>query len=212
MRKWVVKIGGSLHGSDYLQACINELASCAAGRVVLVCGGGPFADTVRQSQKIHVYDDATAHRMALLAMHQYAHLLASLNPKIVLIEDSSAISHQLEQDRLPLWLPYKEVHSDKSVAANWDMTSDGLAAWLAIKLDISRLLLIKSTALPVDYAGAKELSEKGLMDASLAEFIDSGTIEAYWLERQNSEQFESLLNFPGDLHSARLRSAGGIGE
>ena len=42
----VVKLGGSFAFSEHLRAWLEALTACA-GRVVIVPGGGPFADTRR---------------------------------------------------------------------------------------------------------------------------------------------------------------------
>ena len=62
---WVVKLGGSLAYSPELPHWLSALAHTDA---VIVPGGGPFADTVRDAQQIWRFDDATAHAMALLAI------------------------------------------------------------------------------------------------------------------------------------------------
>ena len=74
----VVKLGGSFAFSKHLRDWIEALAACA-GRVVIVPGGGPFADAVRSAQPRMGFDDAAAHHMALLAMEQCGRALASLN-------------------------------------------------------------------------------------------------------------------------------------
>ena len=63
----VVKLGGSFAGSVELPAWLDALARCA-GRVVVVPGGGPFAEAVRAAQPKMRFDDHAAHRMAVLAM------------------------------------------------------------------------------------------------------------------------------------------------
>jgi aspartokinase-like uncharacterized kinase len=63
---WVVKLGGSLFGSDHLGSWLSLLAK--VGSLVVVPGCGPFADQVRQAQHRWGFDDSTAHIMALLAM------------------------------------------------------------------------------------------------------------------------------------------------
>ncbi|OZA05848.1 MAG: uridylate kinase, partial [Methylophilaceae bacterium 17-44-8] len=44
---WVIKLGGSLLGTDELQQWLSCIAEYGDGRVVIVPGGGVFADTVR---------------------------------------------------------------------------------------------------------------------------------------------------------------------
>src|SRR3546814_1733087 len=76
---WVVKLGGSLAGGPELTGWLDALAA-GGGSIVLVPGGGPFADAVRTMQRRWSFGDATAHHLALLAMEQYGLMLAGLQP------------------------------------------------------------------------------------------------------------------------------------
>ncbi len=75
----IVKLGGSLARSERLTAWLDSLAE-AAGEVVVVPGGGPFAERVREMQQRWRFDDPTAHHLALLAMEQFGRMLAVLRP------------------------------------------------------------------------------------------------------------------------------------
>jgi aspartokinase-like uncharacterized kinase len=75
---WVVKLGGSLAGSERLREWLAALAGQPG--LVLVPGGGPFADAVRAAQGALRFDDATAHHLAMLAMEQYGRALCALQP------------------------------------------------------------------------------------------------------------------------------------
>ena len=70
----IVKLGGSHafgpHLHDWLEAIARE-----AGLVVIVPGGGPFADAVRAAQPAMGFDDEAAHAMALMAMAQFGRAL-----------------------------------------------------------------------------------------------------------------------------------------
>ena len=68
-----------------------EIIAGNAGHVVLVPGGGPFADAVREAQPKMGFDDAAAHHMALLAMEQYGRALVSLNETLALASSLVAI-------------------------------------------------------------------------------------------------------------------------
>jgi Amino acid kinase family len=58
----VVKLGGSFAFSEHLRKWVEALAACV-GRVVIVPGGGPFADAVRLAQTRMGFDDRAAHQM-----------------------------------------------------------------------------------------------------------------------------------------------------
>ena len=71
---WVVKLGGSLNSDPVLPQWLELLAELGGGRVIVVCGGGAFADEVRRAQAHWHFDDLPAHNMAVLAMAQTAYL------------------------------------------------------------------------------------------------------------------------------------------
>ena len=69
----VIKLGGSLAYSKTLIDCLNKIQQRYQGRaVIIVPGGGAFADQVRRAQQHWQFDDITAHHMAILAMQQMA--------------------------------------------------------------------------------------------------------------------------------------------
>src|SRR5215472_6477035 len=86
----IVKLGGSFAFSTHLRDWIADIAGCA-GSVVLVPGGGPFADAVRAAQMRMGFDACAAHRMGLLAMEQYGCAIKSLHDKLSLAETHDAI-------------------------------------------------------------------------------------------------------------------------
>src|SRR5882757_6158198 len=104
----VVKLGGSHAFAPHLADWIAAIAA-HIGRIVVVPGGGPFADAVRAAQPKIGFDDNAAHRMALLAMEQYGCALASLNPRLALAESRAAIDRALAAGRVPIWLPTRMV-------------------------------------------------------------------------------------------------------
>jgi aspartokinase-like uncharacterized kinase len=136
---WVVKLGGSLHAAPELNAWLEGLATAEGPARVVVPGGGPFADQVRAAQRRHGFDDRTAHRMAILAMQQFALLLAALEPRLALAETMD----ELRTARATLWLPWRLVGRDDTIEASWRVTSDSLALILAQRLAADRLVLVK---------------------------------------------------------------------
>lgn len=160
----VIKLGGSLYHSqqlsDYLQ---NILAFAENQAVVLVAGGGPFADVVRQAQQDHGFSDKTAHQMAINAMRQFALLLIDLVPDAHIL---SQPDQPLQAIGLSVWLPDDSQLMTADLPQNWQVTADSLALWLAQQLNASQLILIKSCA--VSSAQITDLSEHGIVDAHFA--------------------------------------------
>lgn len=171
----VIKLGGSLAFSHNLQQWIGACAVCA-GRVVIVPGGGPFADTVRSAQARMQFDDAAAHRMAVLAMEQYGHALAGRNDVLALADTAAAIRHCLATQRVPVWLPARMVFDAGDIAQSWDMTSDSLAAWLSGRIGAARLFLVKSVELASRHARCETLAETGIVDKAFPRYFRNGAV------------------------------------
>lgn len=162
----VVKVGGSLIHTGRLDDVVRLLVR-ARRPLALVPGGGPFADAVREAQRTEGFDDATAHRMALLAMHQTAMMMAALDRRLELVESLAAVRQACRNGQVPIWLPYRLAATDDGIPADWSITSDGLAARLAERLGWRALLVIKSCNVDPG-ASLETLSADGIVDPTLA--------------------------------------------
>src|SRR3954471_11359363 len=119
----VVKLGGSHAFSGHLAGWIAAIADCA-GDIVVVPGGGPFADGVRDAQSKMGFGDEAAHHMALLAMEQYGCALAGMNRACVLADSLAAIGRALAEEQVPVWLPSRMALAAKDIPCSWDVSSD----------------------------------------------------------------------------------------
>jgi aspartokinase-like uncharacterized kinase len=133
-RPLVVKIGGGLlrdEGLDGLRrACaeVNEIA--VRRRVLVVPGGGPFADAVRAVDAQVGLGDAVAHRLALHAMDQLGVLLVPL----------------LAGDEISV-LPVAQTFSGSpEIPESWAITSDSLAVFAAAAIGADEAVLLKPVA------------------------------------------------------------------
>jgi hypothetical protein len=141
----VVKLGGSHALSPLLRPWLKAIAT-AAGHVVVVPGGGPFADAIRSAQPTMRFDDEAAHDMALMAMAQYARALTSLADHYVYTDTLAAIQDAAAGQKIPVWSPWPGLRAHPDIPRSWDVTSDSLAIWLATTLNAPRVLLIKHRA------------------------------------------------------------------
>jgi len=141
----VVKVGGGLLSkAGALDLVTGALTAFSPRRrLVIVPGGGPFADAVRTMfRRIKIGEDA-AHWMAVLGMDQYAHVLAARLPGAVLVEQQAEIAAARQAGRLPVLAPYRWVRAADPLPHTWEITSDSIAAWLAGMLGARRIVLIK---------------------------------------------------------------------
>lgn len=138
----VVKLGGSLFGSPDFTSLVRATSRFSA---TLVAGGGAFADAVRDEQKRLRFSDVMAHRMAILAMDQSATCLVDLAPDFALCASVADFTEAAENGRPAVWLP-SPMALAADLPASWDVTSDSLALWLAIRLRAPKLVIVKAAA------------------------------------------------------------------
>ena len=141
----VVKVGGGLLSKAGAFDLVTEALTAFSPRrrLVIVPGGGPFADAVRTMfRRIKIGDNA-AHWMAVLGMDQYAHVLTSRLPGAVLVEQQAEVAAARQAGRLPVLAPYRWVRAADPLPHTWEITSDSIAAWIAGMLGARRIVLIK---------------------------------------------------------------------
>lgn len=183
----VVKLGGSLladPADGRLQRWCDWLTGECAGRCIVVAGGGPFADAVRASQSRWEFSDGTAHRMALRAMDQYALMLCERSAAFVAADDTSQMRALCDAGRTPVWMPARELDLSLDLPRDWRVTSDSLAVWLAQRLGLPRVVLVKSCAIPD--APLPVLSAGGIVDAWLPTLVERAGIELHLVQADDA--------------------------
>jgi len=200
----VVKLGGSLAFAPELTEWLAAFAA-GGGRAILVPGGGPFADQVRDAQRRRPFDGATAHRMALLAMEQYGLMLCGLHPALRPAASRASIDRIRRQSLVPVWLPSAMALGRPEIAESWDVTSDSLAAWLAGTLGLRHLVLVKS-APPPEPATAERLAAAGYVDPMLPDLLRRDGIAERCVTVDQAAAFGAALAL-GRLVGRRLVSA-----
>ncbi len=186
---WVVKIGGSLLGSPELERWLEIFAKFSDGNIVIVPGGGLFADAVRDAQKLSKMSDASAHRLAVLAMDQYGLLMASMNPELAIARSEMEIDERTWQHRGIVWLPSQMVLADDSIPQSWDVTSDSIAAWLAEKLGAQHLVLVKSDKPDESELCLRMRTKNGRVDRAFSDFVINKTFGRWMLKKTDFEHF-----------------------
>lgn len=171
----VIKLGGSLAASGTLLSCLNTIENRYKNNtIVIVPGGGSFANQIRQSQKYWQFDDKIAHQMAILAMQQMALLFKGLKNTFVI--SPSVADIQQHGKGVMIWSPNIVELDNAGIAANWDITSDSLSAWLAQQLSASELILIKS-ALIDSALSIPELAALNIVDTAFDQFTQHATFK-----------------------------------
>ncbi len=146
----VVKLGGSLLDWPPLP---DRLASYVRDRVddrlLVIVGGGRVADVVRGLDRLHGLGDDRAHRLALHALDLTASILAALVPGCDVVDRLDALTGAWGRGRIPVLAPRRfldeiDAPSPRPLRASWDVTTDSIAARVAVHLAAGELALLKS--------------------------------------------------------------------
>lgn len=176
----VVKLGGSLLRGAPPRRLLARLAPLRG--LIVVPGGGAFADAVRAAQPHLGFSDGAAHRMAILAMEQTACALQDLAPALQPARTLSALT--TSGPAATLWFPASLLLDHPAIPESWDVTSDTLALWLAREIKAPRLLVVKAEGAPVP-------PPRGHRAADLAAWSARGLVD---------RAFEGMaLGYEGDI-------------
>ena len=161
----VVKLGGSLINSapDIINKLI-EYSESSKDRdisIIIVPGGGIFADSIRSASKQYNIGEVASHWMATLAMEQYGYYLIDKTDA----RGVNSIDELLSG--VSILLPYRLLKDRDELAHSWNITSDTIAAWIA---NITNALLIKVTDVDGILANNELIREIGATD-----LLDMGT-------------------------------------
>ncbi|MBN3752148.1 aspartate kinase [Paraburkholderia sp. Tr-20389] len=189
---WVVKIGGSMSRDPLLEEWLTDLVDFGGGRVVIVPGGGDFAEQAREHQDIWRFDDVAAHNMAVLAMAQYALLMQGISRRLVIAATDAQIRAALHAGRVAVWAPLDLLYQEPNRLTSWDVTSDSLAAWLANRLNAERLVIVKSCDIERERS-IDEYAALGIVDRSLAGFTHDAPYPVDLLSRTDGARVRDLL-------------------
>jgi aspartokinase-like uncharacterized kinase len=147
----VIKVGGSLisEAPELIDRLVKEFGSGHSGTapdervserilfsILIVPGGGIFADAVRRADLRFGLGDDAAHWMAVLGMEQYACYLR---------DKSGAVGTDSITELPPgvsILFPYRLLKEEDPLPHSWEVTSDTIAAWIAKQ---TGALFIKAT-------------------------------------------------------------------
>ena len=204
---WVVKVGGSLIGSEALQVWLRTLAAATQQRrIVIVAGGGVFADTVRSVQRALTLSDEAAHRMAIMAMGQYTQaLLDVLAPHVQCrLEPLDLIRVSKQSTGLSLWDPSDARELCEELPRNWRVTSDTISLWLAREIAAQGLILLKFVT-PTDKSGsARSLANSGFVDDYFPCLLKRMQIPCWWMTAEDAHLLDPLCAGIEPLSTQRI--------
>ena len=181
----IVKVGGSLYNQI---PDLIPVIKASKRPLLLIPGGGPFADLVRSIQ----VDNDTAHWMALSAMEQFGLFIASFG-----ISTTNAIITPL---KTTVFLPYRFLRLTDPLPHTWDVTSDTIAAWVAHSLYLDLLLLKSVDGIFINGIFQEQVTrpvKTDVIDPFFIPFVIQNSVRATIINGTQPERLEKYLK--GDL-------------
>lgn len=175
----VIKVGGSLLGWPRLPERLGRVLETRRGeRLILIAGGGAAADWIRDLDRNYQLGDERSHMLALHAMRLSAEVLAVLlessvaradkvDRRFIVVDRIEDLARAWDLGTVPLFDPIEFLVDDDRypdrLPSSWSVTSDSIAARVAVRLGARELVLIKSISPPlgIDLLQAAEI---GLVD------------------------------------------------
>jgi aspartokinase-like uncharacterized kinase len=171
-----------------------------AERLILIVGGGPAADLIREFDRVHRLGDDTAHILALNALDLTAHMLAAILPGCLAIDRIEALPSAWDTGVVPILTPRPILDViDRSgpesglepLAASWNVTSDSIAARIAVYLNADSLILLKSASVPAG-TSREQAAQLGLIDPAFPSIAMALRNVAYLNLREPSDAVVDL--------------------
>ena len=170
---WVLKLGGSWLKNRKLNDLLQRLILYNDSNIILVVGGGIFADAVRLSQKFLKFDDKFANYLAIKATENYAESINSIFPEIKLTKKLNELK---KKDGLKIWLPGETLKNERTFIKNWDSTSDSIACWLGKKISAKGVIFVKSLNFETNQKyNLRDLQKRGILDENISNYTNKNT-------------------------------------
>ncbi|HML04886.1 MAG TPA: delta 1-pyrroline-5-carboxylate synthetase [Methanobacterium sp.] len=135
--EWVVKLGGSLFPEDAVEFC----KSLVGKKALVICGGGEFANKIREYDGIMDFSDSASHKTAILCMDILGMLVADKvdgAEAVYSLEDAKKV---LNEGKLPILLPSKLFEYLDPLEHSWKVTSDSISVYISWLLKTKILIV-----------------------------------------------------------------------
>ncbi len=207
-----IKIGGSLSDNPKVLRALGEVL-CNMAKwhpLVVVPGGGRFADAVRKFDAVYGLPAATSHKMAILAMDLYGLILSNIIPGACSCDSLAEAETLSREGKVAVLLPSKLLLQENPFEPSWDVTSDSITAFIAVKLHAPKAVFATDvdgvfSADPKKKGDAKffetihldellKLRERTSVDSFLPRFLIKNPLDCYVVNGLHPERVEAVLS------------------
>jgi aspartokinase-like uncharacterized kinase len=186
--EWVVKLGGSLFHEDAVKFC----KSLVGRNVLVICGGGEFANKIREYDAEMGFSDSASHKTAILCMDILGMLVGDKvdgAETVYSLEDAKKV---LNDGKLPILLPSKLFEYLDPLEHSWNVTSDSLAVYIS--------WLLKTKILIVTNVDGIYTDDPSLNEAKLIQNISAKKLLTFGETSVDENLPELLLKYKLDCY------------
>lgn len=202
----VIKLGGSLLTLPNLKSQLQEVVnSLSPQKALIVAGGGVAADEIRRLDERFGLTPKQAHWAAVAAMTFNSQILSRICGSMPIVAgriDAQTAWNQydavlLDVSRFLRDEQFSQLHS-RSLPESWSVTSDSIAAFVALHWPASQIVFCKSCDFSLQKIGAPH--QDHLLDdwfPNLLSPLQQSHVKLSWLNlRAANPQPQPLLNSP----------------
>lgn len=142
----VFKIGGRILEKQLnINSTISQLNQLyrdkTLEKILLIPGGGSYANFIRYLDKTLDLGDDLSHWMAIHSMNYNGKLLGKKFSELTCVETLKKLNNS--KSIFAIFLPYETLRREDELPHNWDVTSDSITLYIAYKLGLQECFLIK---------------------------------------------------------------------
>jgi len=191
----IFKIGGKiLENSKNIESTVSQLTQLyeknVLQKIILIPGGGSYANFIRKIDEELKLGDDLAHWMAVYSMNYNGIELNRKYPKLECIEELNTF--QDAQKMFCIFLPYNYLRNHDTLPHSWDVTSDSIALYVANELNLNQCFLIKNVE--GIYSINKELIKK-ITALQYSELKRSGRLAEIGLNQDNLKKSKPIDSY-----------------
>ncbi len=199
-KRWVFKLSGSLDNEKTLSKLIRVIDELSLKlSIVIVPGGGAFADFIRARSARRKTSEKISHAQAVLSVGQFGYELAARFKNGIAARNRSQVEAAFKSGATPVFIPYPYAVEEKRIPATWNTTSDTIAAETCRYLGIGGLVLLKSVDGITENGRLKTTAGKAsLKNSSVVDPVFNRHLEPGWdvfiLNGRKPERLKELFD------------------
>ncbi len=212
---WIVKVGGSLFPENSVKL-VEAISELTEKEVMVICGGGSFANQIRDYDLQMNFSATANHESAIMCMDIIGRLLVDKISDAEAVYDLNSAKSLAKENKIPILLPSRLMHYLDPLEHSWSVTSDSISLYIAQLLQAKLLIATDVDGIYTRIPSAKdaklinEISAKKLLsfgetsiDTSLSELLIEFGSNCYVVNGKYPERTLSIINACVDVDNTQ---------